>query len=486
MAHITDTEPTRTSSPHHPGPVTVIAAIASAGAGLVHVAAALEHDGDPTLTWLFALCALAQIGWAVVVVGRPARRVLLFGVALNALAVTTWVASRTTGIALVDGLSDPESVGLADGIAALLAFVSVVTAGIAVIRPAAWSEIAGSRTLVATGALTLFLAVPAMAAPHEHDDGDHHSHVDVVAAAGHEHGDGDHTDGHDDGSHDGHDGSSATHDGHDGGDGHVDGDLAMGTSHEHGTGVDGDDGHDHGTTPTASPDGHTHGGTDPTTPTGGHDHDPGTTPATGGGGHDHDPDTPPTTGGGGGHDHDPDPDPTGPIVSLDDPRLTPQQRAAASALLNSTRAAMAAFPDEAAVTAAGYRWVGDSAGGFHHYVKWEYLADGRELDPSAIESIVLLEQGGGLEVVSAMYILSPGKTMDDVPDIAGELTPWHDHQNLCWDETGTRIVGVLQNGVCTAGTFRPTPPMMHVWLEDTPCGPFAPVEGHGGDCLHDH
>ena len=74
----------------------------------------------------------------------------------------------------------------------------------------------------------------------------------------------------------------------------------------------------------------------------------------------------------------------------------------------------------------------------------------------------------------------------DVPDIAGSLTQWHDHQNLCWDETGTRIVGVLQNGVCTAGVFRPTPPMMHVWLEDTPCGPFATVENHGGGCTVHH
>jgi hypothetical protein len=147
---------------------------------------------------------------------------------------------------------------------------------------------------------------------------------------------------------------------------------------------------------------------------------------------------------------------------------------------------MAAFPDEASVTAAGYRWIGDSARGFRHYVKWEHINDGRELDPSAIESIVILEQGGGLQVVSAMYILSPGKTMADVPDIAGELTPWHDHQNLCWDDTGTRVVGILRNGVCTAGTFRPTPPMMHVWLADTPCGPFAPVEGHGGACNHGH
>ena len=29
--------------------------------------------------------------------------------------------------------------------------------------------------------------------------------------------------------------------------------------------------------------------------------------------------------------------------------------------------------------------------------------------------------------------------------------------------------------------------MMHVWLENTPCGPFAGIEGHGGaGCEHTH
>jgi hypothetical protein len=44
------------------------------------------------------------------------------------------------------------------------------------------------------------------------------------------------------------------------------------------------------------------------------------------------------------------------------------------------------------------------------------------------------------------------------------------------------------NGVCRpGGTFRATSPMMHVWLTDPPCGPFAGVEGHGTeDCGHTH
>ena len=77
--------------------------------------------------------------------------------------------------------------------------------------------------------------------------------------------------------------------------------------------------------------------------------------------------------------------------------------------------------------------------------------------------------------------------MADVPDVAGELTVWHDHQNLCWDRSGLRLAGLFLNGRCfPGGTLRATPPMLHVWLGDHPCGPFAGIEGHGGGCTHGH
>ncbi len=86
-----------------------------------------------------------------------------------------------------------------------------------------------------------------------------------------------------------------------------------------------------------------------------------------------------------------------------------------------------------------------------------------------------------------MYILERGKTMADVPDIAGELTTWHDHQNLCWDETGTYLKGFIKFGRCfPSGELKPTPPMLHVWLQEHACGPFAGLEGHGGGCDHGH
>jgi hypothetical protein len=177
--------------------------------------------------------------------------------------------------------------------------------------------------------------------------------------------------------------------------------------------------------------------------------------------------------------------PTGPIISVNDPRLTAEQRAAAVDLIARTKAGMRAFPDEAAVQRAGYVSIGDGVTGFEHYVNVAYLTDSHEVDPQHIESIVLRVSGGTKTVESAMYILTSGKTMDDVPDIAGELTTWHDHQNLCW--IGTRVVGITDaNGHCALGEFRPTAPMLHVWLTEQPCGPFAGIEGHGTNGCHAH
>ena len=177
--------------------------------------------------------------------------------------------------------------------------------------------------------------------------------------------------------------------------------------------------------------------------------------------------------------------PTGPIVSLDDSRLSAAQKATAEDLLANTVAGMARFPDEAAVVAAGYLSIGDGGTGFEHFVNVGYLTDGFELDANHIESIVLRVSGGTKTVASAMYILTTGSTMADVPEIAGELTTWHDHQNLCWD--GIRVVAVTNpDGSCPRGVFRPTAPMLHVWLTPQPCGPFSGIEGTHGDACASH
>jgi hypothetical protein len=199
----------------------------------------------------------------------------------------------------------------------------------------------------------------------------------------------------------------------------------------------------------------------------------------------------------GGHDHGDESDTTddetlgtGPIISVDDPRVTEAQRAAAVALIERTEAAMAAFPDEEAVQDAGYASIGDGASGFEHYLKLGYLSDGAELDEDKIESIVLrVWPDGSKTVESAMYILSINDTMADVPDIAGELTTWHKHDDLCFSIQGSelRVVGLAVDGACASGNLFVTPPMLHVWITPQACGPFAGIEtgNHGSSC-HPH
>lgn len=174
-------------------------------------------------------------------------------------------------------------------------------------------------------------------------------------------------------------------------------------------------------------------------------------------------------------------------ASFLDQAETPEARERAETLIRETTEAMEAFPDEAAIQAAGFVSIGDGATGYEHYIHVGRIIDPRVLDPDDIESIVLtVDPDGTKEVASAMYLLPFGATVADVPDVAGELTTWHDHQNLCWD--GARVVGITDaNGSCPRGEFRPTQPMLHVWMTEHPCGPFAGIEGsHGSGCAHDH
>ncbi len=355
--------------------VLATAAAASAGSGLVHAAAAGSYRDDAMLAWAFALFAVAQLGWAGLVVFRPDRPVVIVGVLLNAGCVAVWLLTRTVGLGNPFGVV--EAVGFQDLLGAGLAGIAVIGGTVSLVGQRRVVRHLDLPAIAVSCFLVLVLAVPAMAAGHTHGGG-HDNATAVVAAATHTHN------------------HSAT------------------------------------TAETA----------------------------------------------------------TGTIISLNDPRLTSLQRERAKTLLDETRLGLASLPTEQAVIAAGYKSIGDGRrpGSFEHFVNSAYMTDGRELDPHAIESIVIEHLvDGTTRVASAMYILNQGKTLADAPDIAGTLTPWHDHQNLCWDATG-HVVGLLVNGVCRpGGTFRGTPPMMHVWIENTPCGPFAGIEGHGGaGCDHSH
>ena len=86
-------------------------------------------------------------------------------------------------------------------------------------------------------------------------------------------------------------------------------------------------------------------------------------------------------------------------------------------------------------------------------------------------------------LAAAMFMLNPGDTLADVPELGGKLTQWHVHDNPCF--AGSRVAGLSDvSGACPAGlTKGPETPMIHVWIEPNPCGPFAALEGVAGGTI---
>jgi hypothetical protein len=168
------------------------------------------------------------------------------------------------------------------------------------------------------------------------------------------------------------------------------------------------------------------------------------------------------------------------------PRLnhppTAAQQAAADKLVRDNKAANATrFATAAQARAAGFISIGDGPSGVTHYEHPKWRRDGREMDVNYPEALVYKTSTQRLQTV--MYILEPGKTMDDVPDIAGNLTVWHGHGELCWKSDNPDnpdylhlAAGLVVNNRCSNGYFRFEPPMLHVWTVDNPCGPFAGVD----------
>ncbi len=421
------------------GPLATVVAACLAGAGLIHLAFAPGHlETSATHGAFFVAVAWLQLVLAGLILTRRGGRATLFAtVAVQAVVIGVWVVSRTSGI---DGVVEP--IGLADSLASAFSIVAVAGSALLLLGwhgPRVRGFVGGVATTlsaVVVMALVTMSVSPALGGGHLHSGS---------AASG---------DGHVAGSD--HDASASGASGHDDpGDGHGES-TDVGTTGATGAealaaGVSGP------TTTTAS-----RGGTTPVAPT-----TPNGTPTT----------TVPAA-------------PSGPIISFADPRLTADQRARGQALLDVSTAGMAQYsglvgrlPLKAALNANGYASIGDAGTGFEHYVNASYLGDGIELDPYKVESVVLQRQPDGSWVLgSAMYILNNGKTMADVPEIAGAFTTWHDHQNLCWE--GLQVVGLLVNGTCTRGTFRPTAPMLHVWMTPQACGPFTGIEGFGGSCVH--
>lgn len=150
--------------------------------------------------------------------------------------------------------------------------------------------------------------------------------------------------------------------------------------------------------------------------------------------------------------------------------VTPADYEAADKFIAETVAAMKKYHKVEAAKAAGYVQNAPPFGGEGaHYLNPDYMDDGEFINPDRVESLVY--RGDTLE--AAMYMMDnpeqPGI------DVAGCLTPWHLHDNLCIADQ-FQIVSLTDYGDCPKGSKNElTPRMLHVWLIPHKDGPFAGI-----------
>jgi len=102
-------------------------AVLSAGAAGIHFAVIQSHFEEYWLFGVFfAVVAWLQAVWAILVVARPSRTILLSGALVNAVVVAIWIATRTVGIPLGPESGTAEAVTLPDVTATAFEIVLVL------------------------------------------------------------------------------------------------------------------------------------------------------------------------------------------------------------------------------------------------------------------------------------------------------------------------------------------------------------------------
>ncbi|SOC46304.1 hypothetical protein SAMN05660748_0162 [Blastococcus aggregatus] len=179
-------------------------------------------------------------------------------------------------------------------------------------------------------------------------------------------------------------------------------------------------------------------------------------------------------------------DPTKPIDLSGVEGVTPEQQAAAENVIAVTLHGLPQWADPTYAEANGFHSIGDGFTGIEHLMNEANMDDDVILDPDVPESLVYDTSGGGRRLVAAMYMLKRGTPLEQAPDLGGNLMQWHTHDNLCYNAEG-KVRGITDaSGACRAGLVKPVEtPMIHVWLEPHPCGPFAALEGIAGGRIPD-
>ena len=160
-----------------------VAGLTSLGAGAIHAAAIGVHSEHRSAVVTFTAVAALQLAWGVIALLRGNRLIAVLGMLLGVGALAGWATAKISGIGLIAGLEEAESIQTADGLAAGLAAASVLLAGAAL-----WTTRGERRGVsapvpllaVAVSALTVFGMVSA--GSHAHAAGGHGG--EAVSAAG--------------------------------------------------------------------------------------------------------------------------------------------------------------------------------------------------------------------------------------------------------------------------------------------------------------
>ncbi len=110
-----------------------------------------------------------------------------------------------------------------------------------------------------------------------------------------------------------------------------------------------------------------------------------------------------------------------------------------------------------------------------HYVKREFIVDGRVLDPDRPEFLLYFDTPRGKRLAAYMFLVSAPEERG--PQVGGPLTVWHYHmwsRPLClWERL--LVVGMAgADGACAEGEpARRSPEMVHVWFVERPAGWFS-------------
>lgn len=191
----------------------------------------------------------------------------------------------------------------------------------------------------------------------------------------------------------------------------------------------------------------------------------------------------------GAQDHEPSvvpPKPFDPLLPIDlggVEGVSLEEQARAENLLAVTLLRLPRFADPAFAEANGFVSIGDGFLGHEHYLNFANMNDDKLLDPDYPESLVYDTSVTPKRLAAAMFMLNPGDTLDDAPALGGKLTQWHIHDNLCF--AGAQVAGLTDaDGNCGPGlTKGAETPMIHVWIQPHPCGPFAALEGVAGGTI---